>query len=211
MKLHHLLFIVLLQLLIACDNASLAVDNTSRLNEIDAVFNSGRYRLALEQLTDYRKDHPKSYRALSLTGWGYVKLDDLDQANDYFDQSLLLNPKWDNAYTGKGVIYRKQGNLPAAREAYAEAIRLYPKNAEAYSSLLVIDILEKDFASAANNGEKSWELRQDLASIPANLAIAYHYLENEEKKWFFYEKAKALNYHRLQSVDDIFDGTLVIE
>ena len=98
-----------------------------------------------------------------------------------------------------------------AREAYVEATRILPRNAEAYSSLSVIEIIEKDYSKAAEYGEKAWSIRQDLPGIPANLAVAYHYLKNDVKKRHFYNEAKRLNYHQLEAIDQIFEGTVDIE
>ena len=59
--------------------------------------------------------------------------------------------------------------------------------------------------------EKAWDLRKDLGSIPANLAIVYHYLGEEEKKQLYYKEAKDLGYHSMEAVDQIFDGSLSVE
>ena len=86
-----------------------------------------------------------------------------------------------------------------------------PGNAEAYSSLSVIEIIETDYAKAAEYGQKAWQIRQDLPSIPANLAVAYHYLNNDAKKRYFYDQAKRLKYHRLELIERVLDGTANIE
>jgi hypothetical protein len=104
-------------------------------------------------------------------------------------------------------LFQDKGNVLCN----STATRILPENAEAFSSLLVIEILEHNYEAAAEYGERAWALRKDLPSIPANLAVAYHYLKNEEKKMHYYEQAKKLGYHQLDRIDQIFNGSLSIE
>jgi len=195
-----------------CDRLALKPErDLPRIKAIDARFNAGDFDYAQREAGKYTEDFPECHLGWCLLGWTHAKLDDLDSATRCFDRSIQLNPRSDNAYVGLGAVRRKAGDLEGAREAYAEATRILPENAEAFSSLLVIEIMVKDYQKAVDYGEKAWALRQDHASIPANLAIAYHYLGDEDKKRFFYQKAKELHYHRLNLVDQVFDGIRVIE
>jgi Flp pilus assembly protein TadD len=104
------------------------------------------------------------------------------------------------------VLFRQQGKLDLARQSYLKATSLVPDNAEAFSSLVVIELIQGNDAKAVEYGEKAWALRKDYPSIPANLAIAYHYLGNMQKRDEFYQHAQRLGYHDLQAVQDIFSG-----
>ena len=110
-------------------------------------------------------------------------------------------PMW-----AKGATYRSLGDNENARKSYLEAIRILPENAEAYSSLLVIELLEGNDEKAVEYGEKAWGYRKDLAGIPANLSVAYHYLGEPDKRDYFYKEAEKLGYHRLETLVDIFEG-----
>lgn len=211
MKPYPLLFLVSLALVGCGELQKLSKDDVPRLQRIDAKVHAEKFEEALKEATAYLQQYPDSARGWCLLGWVHAKSDRLDDANDCFEKSLKLDPRWDNAYVGKGVVHRKQGNLQKARESYLEATRIQPDNAEAFSSLMVIEILEKDYKKAAIYGEKGWALRKDLGTIPANLAIAYHYLKDDQKKQHYYNEAKRLNYPRLQSIDEIFEGKRVIE
>ena len=70
----------------------------------------------------------------------------------------------------------------------------------------MIEIAEGNDAKAVEYGEKAWALRKNLASIPANLAIAYHLVGNTAKRDEFYQHAERLKYHRLDTLQDIFTG-----
>jgi Flp pilus assembly protein TadD len=135
-----------------------------------------------------------------------LKTDQVDKANECFDKSLSINPRWDNAHVGKGAAYRKSGDNDNARKSYLKAIDIVPNNAEAFSSLVVIELLEGNHKKAVEYGEKGWALRKDLPIIPANLAIAYHYLGDYSRRDQYYKQAKRLGYHNLQTLKDIMDG-----
>lgn len=189
----------------ACDQiARKPKQDLSRIEAIDVRFNEGDFDYALAEMRKYTTDYPDCDQGWCLLGWVHAKLDDIESAKDCFDRAITLNPKLDNAFVGLGVVKRKDGDLQGARQAYTEATRILPENAEAFSSLLVLEILEQDYEAAAAYGEKAWVLRKDLASIPANLAVAYHYLGNEGKKRQYYQEAEKLGYHRLDAIDEIF-------
>jgi len=203
--------------LIAAISLAAAVGCTSRTNDlpwltkIDQALNTGDFDYSLKEAAKYVEKYPDSCEGWSALGWATAKTDDLDRAQECFDKCLKINPQWDNAYVGKGVTYRKAGDLDNARKSYLEAVRIVPDNAEAYSSLLVIEVMEGDNKKAVEYGQKAWALRQDLASIPANLAVAYHFLGDIARRDQYYKHAERLGYHRLQTLKDIFDGKVSID
>lgn len=183
----------------------------AKIQSINSSFETGDYEAARNEVESYTEKYPECHQGWRLYGWSHAKLNELEEAAVGFNKAIELNPQADNAYVGLGVVKRKKGDLSGAREAYAEAIKIAPKNAEAFSSLLVIEIIDKDYRKAVEYGERSWALRKDLASIPANLAVAYHFLGNDEKKFYFYNEAKKLRYHLIENIDEIFEGTRVID
>lgn len=198
--------------LCACDRIDLKQkQDLSKIKMINARFNKGDYEYALTEASKYTTDYPNCEQGWCLLGWSHAKLDNLESSIECFNKAIALDPKSDNAFVGIGVARRKAGDLKGARQAYQEATRILPENAEAFSSLLVIEILERNYEAAVNYGEKAWALRKDLPSIPANLSVAYHYLKNEKKKRYYYQQAKRLGYHKLDALDKIFNGSLTVE
>ena len=186
------------------------VDDDSRLQSIHQQIDNGEYESALTEATQYAKDYPRSPQGFQLFGWAAAKSGQLELAKDCFNQCLSLDRRFENAYVGLGSIYRRQGSLVQSREAYLKAIELVPQNAEAYSSLVTIELLEGNDQQAVEYGEKAWTLRTDMPSIAANLAIAYHYSGDHAKRDEFYKKAESLGYHGLDALVDIFEGRSTI-
>jgi tetratricopeptide (TPR) repeat protein len=181
-------------------------EDVPRLEKIDRTFVEGEFDRARALATEYIEDYPRSHQAWSLLGWIHLENNEFEEADECFNKSLSINPKWDNAYVGKGVMYRKAGDNERAKHSYLKAISIVPNNAEAYSSLLVIELMNRNDQKAVEYGEKAWALRRDLPSIPANLAMAYHYLGDHAKRDHYYKQAERLGYARLQTIKDVFDG-----
>lgn len=178
----------------------------SKLLSLDKQFNQGDFEGVIKDATDYLKTHPDSYMAWSQLGWANLKLDDEEEAKICFNRAIEIEPQWDNAYVGLGVLCRMQDNLSGARTNYLKAISIVPDNAEAFSSLLVIELMDGNDSKAVQYGEKAWALQKNDPTIAANLAIAYHYLGDTEKRDVFFEYAKVLGYYNLDTIQDIIDG-----
>ncbi len=85
-----------------------------------------------------------------------------------------------------------------------------PQNPEALSSLLVIELIDGRYDEAVALGERAWQRNKVLASIPANLCIAYHYQGNPTKRDHYYQKAKDLKYAKMTALDDVIAGRSII-
>lgn len=181
-------------------------DDVKRLVQIDRKLNSEQYENVIQESKEYLQEYPDSCRGWNILGWAYLNADKLEDAEKSFNKAITIDEKWDNAYVGKGVLYRKKGQLDKARENYLKAVELVPDNAEAFSSLLVIELMAKNDKKAVEFGEKAWKLRKDLPSIPANLAVAYHYLGDHKKRDEFFKHASEAGYNNLQGIKDIFSG-----
>ena len=191
-----------------CTNVLEKTDDTNRILKIDKKLAERDFDYALRESQKYVDDYPESAAGWCVMGWAYAKSGDPSKAHECFDKSLKLEPSKDNALVGKGAAYRAQGENENAKQSYLKAIKLVPDNAEAYSSLLVIELLDGNYKQAVAYGEKAWRLRKDLASIPANLSIAYHYLGNNAKRDEFFKHSERLEYHGLETLQQIFDGEM---
>ena len=178
----------------------------SELLGLAELFNRGDYDRVVQETSEYVDRHPRSYQGWSQLGWAHLKLGHMEDARECFRKTVRLEPEWDNAYVGLGVICRNEGDLAGARANYGKAVAVAPENAEAFSSLLVIELMEGNDAKAAEYGEKAWAIRKDNPAIAANLAVTYHLLGDTQKRDLFFIHARELGYHNLSGIQDIFDG-----
>jgi tetratricopeptide (TPR) repeat protein len=188
-------------------NAVEPVDNLTVLEEINQRFQEGQYEPANQECRDYVAKFPKSSAGWTLYGWTYLELDAYDKAEECFKKALQIDSKHDNALVGLGAMYRRQGEYQAARESYLKALEIVPDNAEAFSSLLGVELMEGNDRKAVEYGEKAWALRQDMAVIASNLSLAYHCVGDTAKRDRFFKEAERLKYPQLENLREIFAGT----
>ena len=123
--------------------------------------------------------------------------------------SLSLDPRFANTWLDLGAAYESQGDLPAARDAFLQATRVYPFSAEVswrYGNFLlrqgelpqafaeIRHAVEVDPHRAAEAFSRSWRVDPDIQTIldkvlPANGAV---YLDAIRELDFSEEVAPAL-------------------
>lgn len=198
-----LILLVVFVFLSGC-TGGVSEDDQDRLLKINDGLLERDFEYAVPEAEAYTRDYPESPSGWCLLGWIYAKSDSLQEAQTCFDKTIALDAEWDNAYVGKGVVFRKLGDNKNAKRCYLKAIEIYPENAEAFSSLLVIEIVNGDYKKAIEYGEKSWSLRKDSATIAANLSLSYHYIGDNNKRDEYFKHAQHLKYHNLETLQDIF-------
>ena len=192
-----------------CTNVLEKTDDTNRIRKIDKKLAERDFNNALRESKKYVDDYPESAAGWCVLGWAYAKSGDPSKAHECFDKSLKrlilagTTPSWE-----KELRIGPKGKTRMQKNPTLKAIKLVPDNAEAYSSLLVIELLDGNYKQAVAYGEKAWRLRKDLASIPGNLSIAYHYLGNNAKRDEFFKHSERLEYHGLETLQQIFDGEM---
>jgi len=96
--------------------------------------------------------------------------------------------------TLKGAVYRAQGNLPKAKEAFIKALQLDNKNLPALYYLAEINEVEKDFKLAINNYEKVVTLNiTPQKALLALLRLSKHKEFNSEISDFLEDKLTETN------------------
>lgn len=185
-------------------------EETERFLELNNKFDQGDYEFVDIEGERFVKQYPKSAEGWSLLGWANIKTDDIERAEQCFNRALKIDPTLDNAHVGLGATFRYRGDRLKAREHYGKAIAILPSNAEAYASLLVIELMDKNYSEAVRLGEKAWQLRKDSAIIAANLSVAYHFVEQYEKRDEMHQHAVRLGYLQGDKLKAIYRGELVL-
>jgi Flp pilus assembly protein TadD len=179
-------------------------NRTARLNAInDQMLQDPIAALPLVQ--DYVNDYPAVAAGWRVLGWTLLKSETDDAgARDAFNRALELDPEDDNSYVGLGAYYRRTNDLATANEMYLKAVELNPDNPEAYGSMVGVDLMRQDFAAAVTHGEKAWQLDSTNATVAANLAVAYHFNGEYEKRDVLLASAESLGYANMQDLHDLF-------
>lgn len=111
---------------------------------------------------------------LARQGEQRLKAEDYDAALAEFRQAVELNPKLAIAHSRIGLIAKLKGDLQAAAEAYAKAVKLDPQNfedafslAQLYHQMVRVADAVRAYMHACELDPKSFEAR-------LNLGVCYH-------------------------------------
>ena len=106
---------------------------------------SGDFRGAIPILTAYTKDHPNDADGLNLMGYSLRKTGQTDQALQYYNRALALNPKHPGVNEYLGELYTETGQIDKAREVLN---RFKGSNAGG----LDVNRIEETLSNAPTNG-----------------------------------------------------------
>jgi tetratricopeptide (TPR) repeat protein len=115
--------------------------------------------------------HPAQTEAQVLLAAAYQSVGRLDDAAAVFRQLVGAFPESARFYLGLGLILRGQGKTAEARTAFEKAQELEPSNLAAVEQLLDLDLLSRDFTSAAQ------KVSRQLEKTP--LSADAHYFEGK--------------------------------
>ncbi len=172
--------------------------------------NNGNYEAARTEVEAYLQKKQDNITAWILSGHIYSELDEDSSAMISYQRALQIDSTSEQALTGLGILYRKKGDYNIAAGYYYQAIRFNPAYAQAYSSLVVIELKRKNFSKAVEVGLKGFELDNTDPIIVSNLSIAYHYANDTSNRDKYYEMAKKMGYKKLDALKKIFSGELTI-
>jgi tetratricopeptide (TPR) repeat protein len=79
----------------------------------------GDFRGAIPILTAYTKDHPSDADGLNLMGYSLRKTGQTDQALQYYNRALALNPNHPGVNEYLGELYAETGQIDKAKERLA--------------------------------------------------------------------------------------------
>jgi tetratricopeptide (TPR) repeat protein len=114
---------VLAAALLAVAGAAQAADTTpsspppaAGIKAAQMKIDSGDFRGAIPILTAYTKDHPNDADGLNLMGYSLRKTGQTDQALQYYNRALALNPNHPGVNEYLGELYVETGQIDKAKE-----------------------------------------------------------------------------------------------
>lgn len=134
------------------------------------------------KLLSYTKEYPSDYKGWSLLGAVSVELNNDSLGQKSLNKALELNPKDVKALTELGVIERKKKNYDKAAIYYSQAIEIDPTFGRAYASLMLIELKRGNYQKAVELGEKGTSLEPNALYMKAQLALAYHFNKQIDKR-----------------------------
>ncbi|MEL6836509.1 MAG: tetratricopeptide repeat protein [Bacteroidota bacterium] len=180
---------------------------------IISLIKGSRHKEAKKQLDYYLRYFPKSKRAWALLGAVELELENLQQAKTAFEKSIDYDPMYSYALTGLGVIYRREKRFDKAEDCYYRALRSNPNDYRAKSSLMLLELYKGNADVAISLGEDS--IRNGLDSVEpvvvGNLAVAYHTIDEFDKRDELIEYLRLNEYMGLYYLMLFFEDRVTIE
>lgn len=191
-------------------NRAMDAPESNSLKRISKTYYQGEYQTAKSELEEFLKEYPNSTSGWAFLGLVSLELNDTLNAELGFKKGYELDAENDRAIVGLGVIERMRGNYEGARKYYEEATKVNPRNPNAYSSLLMLELKNENYPKAVELGEKarSLNLINHRPGILGNLAIAYHYNNQFQERDETLQKLETMNYQDLEYIKMIINGTV---
>jgi tetratricopeptide (TPR) repeat protein len=169
-------------------------------------YNKFNYASAEQKMQTYIKDYPNDYQGWSFLGTISMQLNKDSLGRIYLNKAIKLNAKDFKALTGLGVLERKDGNYDKAAEFYYKAISIDSTYSRAYGSLVLIELKKGNLSRAVELGEKAQRLEPDDLSMLGNLAIAYHFNKQYDKRDALVKKLTDNGYPYVNNLKFVFNG-----
>jgi predicted O-linked N-acetylglucosamine transferase (SPINDLY family) len=123
----------------------------------------------------------------------YHQNDDFQQANQFYQKILRINPKNVDALQYSGVIAMQTGDLNRAIQLLKSAIAIQPDISGLHSNLALAYKDNNQFDLALNHYQKALVLNPENPVIHFNLGAMYQTCEHFEDALSAYEKSLAIN------------------
>ena len=147
----------------------------ARYNLAKIYFDKGSYDLVLDELSNLveeikeKNNSEKNKKLLLLAknilGSIYFYKNDYSTALEQFNEILLLDPGFSEAYFNIGIIKEKEKELTEAIASFEKAQKLNPSNPEIYYHLGILNVLTENKESAIDNFKKVTELTNEKTEI----------------------------------------------
>ncbi len=117
----------------------------------------------------------------------------LNKAIEYYSKSILIYPKYSEAYYNKGVAFLQLNNNDSAKNCFLQSIYFEAKNAKSYNNLGLIFFNQKNADSATYYFSKAFMLDSNTAEICGNYALILHNKNKFKEAEYLYLKSLQLN------------------
>jgi tetratricopeptide (TPR) repeat protein len=147
----------------------------------ETYLSADRFNLALKDFDSALKLNPNDAQARTGLAWALFGKNDLSAGSDELKLALQRDSKAQHVHSLHGAFLIKQGHLPEALAAYAEAIRLEPNYYGAYVDRGLILMEQREFQRALDDFSKAIEINPYAPRGYENLARACYELGQWKK------------------------------
>jgi tetratricopeptide (TPR) repeat protein len=165
---------------------SLIKENVIKLNTIEKMIN-------LKDIENNLDNSSKIIFYANVIGLSYDESGRNEEALDFYDKALEINPNIADAYSNKGNSLSKLGRYDEAIASYDKALGINPRYAHAYNGKGVsLSNLGREKEAIASY-DKALEINPDYADAYSNKGNSLSKLGREKEALVEYDKALVIN------------------
>ncbi len=172
-------------------NSSLALNNLGLI-----YAQQGMYEKAIalyEQLLDYHPNQEHIERVYGNIANAYIGMQLFDEAIDYYQHALEIDPEYMNAYLGLGRISMKLGQYDQAEGIYMNALDLNDRNESLYTHLGNLYAMQGKYDDAITSFEKALEINPFSMNAYNGLGLSYAWKGETDKALSLYQQTLRQN------------------
>ena len=145
-------------------------------------YHQGENLKALEHLQNALSTDKQNSLVLKMIGKAYSKMEKFENAKEYFEKSLQINPlDWD-CWNSLGYVF-KIGllELDEAKRCYEESLKINPDSLRSQTNLAEIAILQNDYGKAMQKIENTLTTHEDIeiGLLMRIMSVCIAYLDPE--------------------------------
>ncbi|MDA7576443.1 tetratricopeptide repeat protein [Candidatus Pelagibacter sp.] len=127
----------------------------------------------------------------------------LQDAQNYYQKVLELDPNYVSALNNLGVIFQGLGENKKAKDCYEKVVEINPNRVEVHNNLGVLSLLAGKIKRAKECYEKAIEINPNYADAHHNLGVIFQKLGEYHKAKECYEKAIEINPNRVEAHNNL--------
>ena len=160
--------------------------NNLEKEKILTFFKENKFEYVIVEGEKLFKQRQNDAQLIYLLGLSSIKLENFNNAENYFNKLILLNKNAENLYI-LGNIQKKLKKFDNAIISFEGAIKLNPNFSEAYNNLASTQKLLNKYEEATINYKKAISIKKNNFEATYNLASLYFLLENYIKAIEYYK------------------------
>lgn len=132
-----------------------------------------QYEKAIEEYQEALRVHPNNTNALLNTGYCYLKMGRLDDAEHFFKRFLAIMPDVAKGYNNLGIVYFSKRDYEQAAQCYKKALELEPGYGEAHFNLGNVYRAQGRVQEALREYEEAVRVKPELHDVRSMLVSLY--------------------------------------
>jgi Tfp pilus assembly protein PilF len=142
---------------------------------------AGLIKLAKQDGKTGQPEKGGDWSAKAMALWKDMKYTDPNQAKNYWDRAIAVNPKQAEAYNNRGLAFYNLKLYQQAIEDFSQALRLKPQYAEALSNRGNAYYAMDQYAKAETDLNQSLQLKPKYSKAHLNRGLVYFQMQKMDQ------------------------------